>query len=277
MLYFRNKLPGGRNEIRKEKIKTINYFIKNSRFFMLKENYNSVIPLDVYTCWHTKDLPPLMKKNYEKLILDNPKMTFYLYDENESREFIKTHFESDILYAYDSLIPNAYKSDLWRYCVLFIKGGIYMDIKFQCVNNFRLIALTEQEHFVRDRDPPGGTLTGLIVCKSGNNILFNCIRQIVNNVQTKFYGDSSLSPTGPNLLGLFFSKIEKQMMPMYFENATANGRDNYYIALKLGFNNDIIILKMYDEYRDEQKIYQKTRYYSTLWDEKKIYKTININ
>ena len=32
MLYFRNKLPGGRNEIRKEKIKTINYFIKIADF-----------------------------------------------------------------------------------------------------------------------------------------------------------------------------------------------------------------------------------------------------
>ena len=146
-----------------------------------------------------------------------------------------------------------------------------MDIKFQCVNNFRLIALTEQEHFVRDRDPPGGTLTGLIVCKSGNNILFNCIRQIVNNVQTKFYGDNALCPTGPNLLGNFSSKREKKMMSMYFENATANGRDNYYIALNRGLKNDIIILKMYDEYRDEQKIYQKNPYYANLWNEKRIY------
>jgi mannosyltransferase OCH1-like enzyme len=267
-----NKKPVVRNKTTPENIKTIKYFIKNNRIFMLKENYNSIIPLDVYTCWHTRDLPPLMKKNYEKLISDNPKMSFHLYDENECREFIKTHFDPYVLNAYDSLIPCSYKSDLWRYCILFIKGGIYMDIKFQCVNNFRLIALTEQEHFVRDRDPPGGTLTGLMVCKPDNPILFNCIRQIVRNVQTKFYGDSALSPTGPNLLGLFFSKIEKKMMPMYFENATANGRDNYYIALNLGHNNDVIILKMYDEYREEQKIYQKNQYYSKLWDERKIYK-----
>jgi hypothetical protein len=61
------------------------------------------------------------------------------------------------------------------------------------------------------------------------------------------------------------------MMPMYFENATANGRDNYYIALNCRLKNDIIILKMYDEYRDEQKIYQKYPYYANLWNEKRIY------
>ena len=33
--------------------------------FSLKSTYNSIIPLNLYTCWHTKDLPPLMKRNYE--------------------------------------------------------------------------------------------------------------------------------------------------------------------------------------------------------------------
>ena len=261
-----------------EKIKMHNYFVKNNKIFILKKNYNSVIPLDVYTCWHTKDLPPLMKLNYEKLISDNPKMNFHLYDENECRKFIKTHFKPDVVEAYNSLIPCSYKSDLWRYCVLFINGGIYMDIKFNCINNFRLITLTEKEQFVRDIDPsegpPGGTLTGLIVCKKGNIILYNCIRKIVSNVQNKFYGINSLYPTGPGLLGSFFSKNEKTQMEMYFENTVVNGRDNFYI----GYNNghtDIIILKFYDEYREEQKKYQKNPYYNNLWHDKKIYKDSN--
>ena len=221
----------------------------------------------IYYDKSTDDTLKILKEYQNK----NPKMSFHLYDENECRDFIKTHFRPDVLAAYDALVPCSYKSDLWRYCVLFINGGIYMDIKFKCVNNFKLISLTEKEHFVRDRDPPGGTLTGLIVCKPGNVILFNCIRQIVKNVQNKFYGDDALCPTGPGLLGLFFSKREKKQMEMYFENAIANDRDNFYI----GYNNgktDIIILQMYEQYRDEQKIYQKNSYYANLWNEKNIYK-----
>jgi len=30
--------------------------------------------------------------------------------------------------AYDALIPGAFKADLFRYCVLFIYGGVYADI-----------------------------------------------------------------------------------------------------------------------------------------------------
>ena len=47
---------------------------------------------------------------------------------------------------------------------------------------------------------------------------------------------------------------------------------NYYIALKCKSGNDIIILKIYDEYRNEQHLYQEKPYYANLWNEKKIYK-----
>jgi hypothetical protein len=32
--------------------------------FQLKPTYTSIIPLRIYTCWHAKELPPLMKKKY---------------------------------------------------------------------------------------------------------------------------------------------------------------------------------------------------------------------
>ena len=35
-------------------------------------------------------------------------------------------------------------------CVLYIHGGIYLDIKFECVNKFPLIKLTDKEYWVRD-------------------------------------------------------------------------------------------------------------------------------
>ena len=80
-----------------------------------------------------------------------------------------------------------------------------MDIKYKCVNNFKLIALTEKEFFVRDR-PSNTTYTALIVVKPQNPIMLKCIYKIVSNVKKKYYGKSSLDPTGPGLLGTCFSK-----------------------------------------------------------------------
>ena len=253
-----------------EQLNTIRYHKKMRNVFVPKETYNSVIPLHVYTCWHTKVLPPLMRLNVENLIAANPALQFHLYDENECRNFIRTHFKPDVLAAYNSLIPCSYKSDLWRYCVLFINGGIYMDIKFKCMNNFTLMSLTEKEHFVRDRDPPGGTLTGLIVSKPFNKIMFSCIRQIVQNVQRQFYGRDPLCPTGPGLLGAFFSRAQKDAMDMYFADATIDGEQKLYIGCNDG-TTDRVILQMYDGYRKEQSLYQKKAYYADLWHKRSIY------
>ena len=63
-----------------------------------------------------------MKENYDKLVLQNPELNFNLYDEDSCRQFIQDNFDLDVLNAYNSLIPSSYKSNLWRFCVLYING-----------------------------------------------------------------------------------------------------------------------------------------------------------
>jgi mannosyltransferase OCH1-like enzyme len=234
--------------------------------FKMKSTYNSIIPLNLYMCWHTKDLPPKMKENYEFLVKSNPEITFHFYDDNDCREFIKDNFEDDVLNAFDKLIPGAYKADLWRYCILYINGGIYLDIKYRCVNGFKFIALTEEEHFVRDR-PDNCVYTALIVTLPQNEIMKKCIYQIVENVKNKFYGENSISPTGPGLLGKYFTNEKIKQLEMYFKDSfIENKLDEFYVV-----NNDKIILTYYSGYRIEQLNFQKNKYYGILWDEKSIY------
>ena len=239
---------------------------KNNRTdFFLKPSYKRIIPLDIYQTWATKDLPKKMKERVESLKIQNPLFKHHLFDDNDCREFIKTHFREDVLYAYDSLIPGAYKADLWRYCVLFIKGGIYLDIKFSCINGFKLIALTEQEHFVKDR-PVKSVYNALMACKKGNILLFMAIRQIVANVKNRYYGKTPLSPTGPEMLGLI---ILKNKLPINIDMLHYHGGG--YIIYK----NRFIISTEYNEYNNERNIqYNKknTKRYDKLWESRNIYK-----
>ena len=138
-----------------------------------------------------------------------------------------------------------------------------MDIKYSCVNGFKFVDLTENEQFVRDY-LVSNTYTALIVALSGNQILFKCIRQIVENVKNKYYGNSSLSPTGPALLGNYFTQEEKNAMEMY--HSLIESINRYYIV-----KGDRIILRFYDGYRDEQAKTQKLKHYGQLWNEKNIY------
>jgi len=247
------------NENKQKQIESLEK-IQLSTPFKLKDTYKSTIPLDIYTCWHTSDLPPKMKQNVEHLKLTNPEFNVHVYDNQMCLDFIKQHFDRDVYIAYQMLKPDSYKSDLWRFCVLYICGGIYMDIKYKCINNFKMIALTESQHFAADR-PEKCLYTAIIVTNKGDPIMLNCIKQIVQNVKTKFYGDGALWPTGPALFGdVVLKNSFSPIVDMKFANC------GQFVSHK-----GSAILKIYDEYREEQKQYQQFEYYAVLWDRKDIY------
>ncbi len=230
----------------------------------------SVIPLDIYQTWHTKDLPPSMRESVNKLKSCNPEFTHHLFDDEDCREFIKEHFSSDVLYAFDKLKPSAYKSDLWRYCVLYINGGIYLDIKYHCVGNFKLINLTDKEYFVRDRVVCNnhGIYNAFLVCKPKNEIMLKCIHQIIQNVRNKYYGKTSIHPTGPMMMQDFFTQSDIISFDMEYTPTMEHDSKNRLDIIKYRGKN---ILTSYIGYREEQNKYSINEHYSILWKNKDIY------
>jgi mannosyltransferase OCH1-like enzyme len=250
--------------------KNNNKFILNklkylmSIHYPIKTYYKSIIPLNIYQTWHTKNLPEKMKNVTEKIILNNPVFNYYLYDDNDCRNFIKDNFDTTVLNTFDSLIPGAYKADLWRYCILYKNGGIYLDIKYEPVNGFKFINMTEKEHWVLDHDK-NGIYNALMVCKPNNKILLKAIYNIVENVKNKFYGNSALEPTGPLLLSKYFSLLDKLNFDMYHDIYKT-------ITNRFIFFNNYIIFKSYNSYLTEHDINKKVEHYSILWHNRKIYK-----
>ena len=97
------------------------------------------VPLKIFQTWFTKDLTEKMRNTVEELKNNNPEFEHFLFDDKDCEEFIHSHFNEKVVNAFRRLIPCAYKADLWRYCVMYIHGGIYLDIKLRCVNGFKFI------------------------------------------------------------------------------------------------------------------------------------------
>lgn len=224
---------------------------------------DSIIPLHIYQTWLTKDLPHHMNNAVNSIKNNNPQFEHHLYDDNDCCEFIKNNYDSDVLNAYITLKPGAYKADLWRYCILFIHGGIYLDIKYSPLNGFKFINLVEKEHLVADINGIN-IYNALMVCLPRNEILFKAIRQIVDNVKNKYYGSSSLDPTGPGLLSKFVSTSDN-IVDLKHTELYAN---NDYKIINY---NDIPIIKSYSGHNKDKIKYSKIKHYSILWSEKKIY------
>ena len=248
----------------KDKRMTNELKIKSKIPYPLKRYYNPVIPLNIYQTWHTKNLPPLMKNAVNKIIYNNPRFNYQLFDDDDCRNFIKDNFDINVLNAFDSLIPGAYKADLWRYCILYKNGGVYLDIKYAPVNGFKFINLMEKEHWVLDMDK-NGIYNALIVCKPNNEILLRAINKVVENVKNKFYGSNCLHPTGPIMLAEFFTQSDKNNFDMYHD--IYQSIENRFV-----FFNGYIIFKNYNDYLNEQRNNQKLGHYSGLWGSRNIYR-----
>mgnify|MGYP006267514799 CR=1 FL=1 len=224
------------------------------------------IPLNIFQTWQDKFLPPKMVECVNSITQCNPEFNHYLYDDQECYEFIKTNFDSDVLYAYESLIPGAFKADLWRCCILYKYGGVYLDIKYKCVNGFKLLELTDDEYFVKDlyeTNNRKAVYNAFIVAYPGNAILEKSIRKIVEHVRSRFYGSCPLDVTGPTMMiKLFKPADEKKLERM---KLAAHLR-SLYITYK-----DTPILMMYPEYRMEQSMFSKKQYYAELWSDRSIY------
>jgi len=61
--------------------------------------------------------------------------SYYFHNDSTSREFIRVHFDAKVLEAYDRCPLHVMKADLWRYCVIYIHGGIYADMDALLVQN----------------------------------------------------------------------------------------------------------------------------------------------
>ena len=251
--------------------KLYNYHSKEVSVIQINAELNySVIPLKIFQTWNTKNLPEKMQKVVDDLKSKNSEFEYFLFDDNDCEEFIKNNFGQDVLYAYNTLIPGAYKADLWRCCVLYIHGGIYLDIKYICINGFKLINLTDKEYFVTDElmnyisGPYKGIIwNGLMVTKPKNEKLLKCINQIVENVENNYYGFGIYEPTGPTLLTRYFTVEERKANIL----TRALDKAKKYNGAKM---NDTFILNEYNGYRIDRK--KSVIDYTTAWKNRCVYK-----
>ena len=231
----------------------------------LPDNY--VVPLNIFQTWHNKTLPPKMKACVDSVMRDNPNFKHYMYDVEDCRKFIRDEYDFNVLNAYDSLIPLAYKADLWRCCILYKYGGVYLDIKFGCINGFCFESLCDDDYFVKDRSHVLGkdaVFNALIIARPKNEILYNCIRQIVKNVKNRFYGDSPLDITGPIMMIRCFSPEDKEKLNRLIYIDVEERA--YYIIY-----GHKLILMMYPEYRNEQMMDTVAPRYAYMWDSRTVF------
>lgn len=141
-------------------------------------------------------------------MLENPEYDYQFFDANDRKIFMRHFFQGEVYDAYNRMLPGAFKSDLWRYCILYTYGGFYIDIDSICLGSLNMF-INEDTEFVAATDLNLGDLeyhnvaNAFIGSIPGHPILKGCIDHIVEIVKKEeLPAENLMNFCGPGCLGI---------------------------------------------------------------------------
>ncbi len=168
----------------------------------------SLIPKKIFQSWKTKNPPPKIQENIRKIREMNPEYEYILFDDNDCRQFLQKHFGDNYANAFDELIPGAFKCDFWRYAVMYIVGGVYIDIDMTPLVPFREM-FSDKDEFVSIVDRTVSNYPGIfqsfIACRTAHPIMRTSLDLAFYNIVSKrnnLFNTGILSITGPGVVAV---------------------------------------------------------------------------
>lgn len=208
------------------------------------------------------------------------------YDDSDCEKIIQQYFPPETLQAYQMLIPTAYKADLFRYCVLYLYGGIYSDLSQTVLTQYDVNQDKADLIIVKDRH---GKNHG---CGFKNNIQVSflatikkhpffqyLIQQLTKDILSKRKGICPIDVSGPTYFGRTFCRYfgvkkirpgiriyqglqqqkHKVSMPFRFNGKTINFLDKKLFIQSKSKNH-------------KKLVYQKGIHYHNAWKNNNIFK-----
>ena len=128
----------------------------------------------------------------------------HFFDDVACRLFVKQHLEPAVYNAYTRLTPGAARADLWRYCVLWVHGGVYVDADCTCLapldewigKETELVVPVDHEH-----NPVLHLFQAVLACTPRHPVMRKAIDAVVGHVQTGQHRHSIFDLSGPTCLG----------------------------------------------------------------------------
>jgi len=207
-----------------------------------------LIPRIVHQTWF-EPVTPEKYPNMSRLIESWKRSgwTYHFWDDDAAAAFLSLHFPPEVRDAYDSIIPGAFKADLFRYCVLLIQGGIYADMDVMLESNLDA-AVPPDVGFMVPVDAPGikpdkrmCLWNGFIAAAPAHPFLARAIEHVVNNIRNRYtvvdydrmmcpnvemsvvHAFSTLFTAGPCILGLTVNEIMGRELQQTFVEGDLEG------------------------------------------------------
>ena len=148
-----------------------------------------------------------------------PRVRRVYMNDSAARRFVHEHCPYAAA-AYDCLRPPSYKADLWRYCVLYTRGGIYLDVEDHLLVDFaslhrpcdslllaRDLCPEKDDRLARQPCKMPAVQISIMAAAPRHPFLRCALALAVRNIQYGVHGRNTLDLTGPVLAGACLRKL----------------------------------------------------------------------
>lgn len=162
-------------------------------------------PVQLFQFWDRSPPPPEISALLQSW-KDDSHFSYNLFDQKTADEFIDEHFDDRALAAFRRCAIPAMQADFFRYCALYVHGGVYVDadtanpggLNDFVSKNVRGILMQRQRRVANDF---------LYVAAAGDELFRVVIEQAIRNVEDEI-SNNVWKVTGPGIMTKLFHDEE---------------------------------------------------------------------
>ena len=210
-------------------------------------------------------MAPKMRSNLEKWIKKNDDYKFVFFDDIEQLNWMK-HNCSEYWPAWDDMQLPAARADLFRYCILFMNGGVWSDVDIEVIQPLHTFITSAELVVVHDGGMSGDQFlyNAFLATVPKHPVLKRAMDIIMEHYQTRLE-KGAVFVTGPHVLWRAVNDVIGKVQPKSFI-----GYDKEHKIEYLSFDGKIIsssssgsvLVGKYDGYLNDAT-YARRR--TTLW------------
>ena len=156
------------------------------------------IPKVIYQTFKTKNIPLLTKFYIWIYKRKNKAWKHEIFDDTDIDSFISSNFDERTYKAYSRLQIGAAKADFFRYCILLINGGVYLDMDSDILVNLdKYITADDSAIITREKNHQNLFAQWALIYDKNHPFLKRTIEKIVENIENNTYPHDEHSMTGP--------------------------------------------------------------------------------
>jgi mannosyltransferase OCH1-like enzyme len=138
----------------------------------------------IHICYSDKNkIPKYIYTNLKNL---NPDYDIKFYGNKECYDFLLEYFSKNYANFFDNIPDGPIKADFWRVCILYIFGGVYLDIDVKLLKPLDFI-IPDDISFLTSTSRCMTCLNPIIIYSKPRNILlYNTILGLYENKKKKY-------------------------------------------------------------------------------------------